>query len=155
VSAELDATAAARLSNHQRHERQEAATRAVNHMTLRHRASASITVHGLGRIDVEAVRHHGEIDIAVRAQSDETAAVLSSVSHQLEHQLRKGAIELGNLAVQRDSVSPDGREQPRERPRQQPPAPDGGSADGQESNDRATPHGLEPAAVSKRVPIVL
>jgi len=94
--------ASAQLGDEQVQQRQEAATSAVNHMTLRNFAQAQIDHPELGRIRVAARNVGGEIDVEVKARDASAVAVLQSTSGQLSSELRQASVELRDLDVRQD-----------------------------------------------------
>ncbi len=82
--------------------RQEVATSAVNHMTLKHFAQADIEHPELGRIRVAARNVRGEIDVEMKARDANTVAVLQSTSGQLSSELRQASVDLRDLDVRQD-----------------------------------------------------
>lgn len=94
--------ASAQVADEQALHRQEVATSAVNHMTLKHFAQADIEHPELGRIRVAARNVGGEIDVEMKARDANTVAVLQSTSGQLSSELRQASVDLRDLDVRQD-----------------------------------------------------
>jgi hypothetical protein len=82
--------------------RQEAATSAVNHLTLRHGAEGRVDLDELGTVTVSARSDGGEIDVSIRASNEDTAALLQSTSAFLEGDLRRDSLEIRHLSVEHE-----------------------------------------------------
>ncbi len=101
---------AAQLTAEMRHEmeqlirsrRQQAAVKAVNHLTLQRGATSRVDVPTLGRITIDARSLRGEVDVGVQAREAGTVSVLQSVSGALEQELRNASINLNNLDIQEE-----------------------------------------------------
>jgi Flagellar hook-length control protein FliK len=87
----------------QRARRQEAATQVVNRLTLSRGASGSVLHPELGRIEVSAQRHDGEVDVEVVVRDAASAAVIRSAAPQLEQDLRNHSVELRHLDIRGES----------------------------------------------------
>lgn len=96
------------LEHVMRERRQDAATSAVNHMTLRQGAEGKIDLGELGTVSVSARTVMGEVDIDIRATQSDTAAMLQSTSAFLEAELRKDAVDVRQIEI--DSEGKDSRE---------------------------------------------
>ncbi|MSP25689.1 MAG: hypothetical protein EXR75_11095 [Myxococcales bacterium] len=105
-------TMARRLDELMRARRQDAATSAVNQMTLRNGAEGTIELPGLGSVHIAAHTRAGEVDIELRATTADGAAVLHSVSGALEADLRQGSVNLRHLNVSDDGEHDENRDEP-------------------------------------------
>lgn len=109
-----------------RSRRQDAATSAVNHLTLRHGAEGQLDLGELGLVTVTARTVAGEVDVKIRASNEETASILQSTSALLEGELRRESVEIRNLDVEhqqrerRGDGDSSGKERPDERPTREP-----------------------------------
>jgi hypothetical protein len=95
-------SAAHELEQLARARRQDAATSAVNQMTLRQGAQGVIDLGELGTVSVSARAIAGEVDIDIRAQNGDTTAILHSASGLLEAELRKDAIDVRQLGIEKE-----------------------------------------------------
>ena len=86
--------------------RQEAATSAVNQMTLRQGAEGTVDLGELGTVSVSARTVMGEVDIEVRAEHGDTVSMLQSTSAILEAELRKESIDVRQLGIDKDERDP-------------------------------------------------
>ena len=78
-------------------------------MTLRQAAEGRIDLGELGKVTVSASTHLGEVDVTIRAEQDDTLALLHSASGLIEGELRREAVDVRHLGIERD-----GRRDPRE-----------------------------------------
>ncbi len=86
--------------------RQEAATSAVNQMTLRQGAEGTVDLGELGTVSVSARTVMGEVDIEVRAEHGDTVSMLQSTSAILEAELRKESIDVRQLGIDKEERDP-------------------------------------------------
>jgi hypothetical protein len=93
-----------------RERRQEAATSAVNRMTLRQGAEGQVDLGELGRVTVRATTENGEVDVTLRADDEDTVAMLQSTSAVLESELRRESVEVRHLGVEREHRRPTDEE---------------------------------------------
>ncbi len=98
------------LDEMMRARRQDAAASAVNHMTLRNGVEGSVELAGLGRVHVAAHTQAGEVDVELRAQPGDGAAVLYGASAALEAELRNSGVNLRNLSVSEEREGEERRE---------------------------------------------
>lgn len=133
------------LADEQVQRRQEAATSAVNHMTLRHFAQADIDHPELGRIRVAARNVSGEVDVEMKARDAGTVAVLQSTSAQLGTELRQAHVELRDLNVSQDDGSAPGHSEERRGEQTDERAP---QRDGQSNATPRTAQDDEPEVVT-------
>ena len=89
-----------------RSRRQEAATSAVNQMTLRQGAEGTVDLGELGTVSVSARTVMGEVDIEVRAEHGDTVSMLQSTSAILEAELRKESIDVRQLGIDKEERDP-------------------------------------------------
>jgi len=142
-----------RLEQMLRARRQQAATKAVNRMTLRNTASMQVELAGLGRIRVDARSRAGEVEVGVRASDAATVAVLQSLTGAMEQDLRTSSIDLAHLEVSedKDQESEDNAARADQREAESRKQDRKGESDGTQPDEQPTPM----TSKSKSVRIVL
>ncbi|MEO8875809.1 MAG: hypothetical protein ABI461_09500 [Polyangiaceae bacterium] len=83
--------------------RQEAATAAVNQMTLRRAADGELDIPELGRVRVDASTRDGEVDVRIAATRPSTQILVANHLHEIVLDAKSAAIPVGDVRVDADT----------------------------------------------------